>query len=371
MFEQLNIDTHIEEILGKSLETRISRDEAFELMKTTGRELQALIITADILREQLVGDNVTYIQNWNINFTNICKGTCGFCAFRCDEENSESYFLGPEEIVERAKTAWNNGAKEVCIQGGLHPDVDAYYYEELLQKLRLELPDIYIHAFSPMEILYGAERSGISISEELKMLKNAGLDSIPGNAAEILNDDIRKVLCPSKMNTAKWIEIVETAHKTGIPTTCTMMYGHIEKLKHRVEHIDILRSIQKRTGGFTEFVPLTFMHKNTPIYREGISSPGSTGIEDLKVYAVSRLMFGELLPNIQVSWVKLGFKFAQVCLTAGANDLGGTLGEENISKSAGAEHGVKTDPQNFQRVIRNMGRTPAERDTLYKNIRVV
>jgi FO synthase subunit 2 len=173
----------------------------------------------------------------------------------------------------------------------------------------LELPDIYIHAFSPMEILYGAEKSDISLSEELIMLKYAGLDSIPGNAAEILNDDIRNILCLSKMNTAKWIEIVETAHKTGIPTTCTMMYGHIEELKHRVEHIDILRSIQEKTSGFTEFVPLTFMHKNTPIYCEGLASPGSTGIEDLKVYAVSRLMFGDLLPNIQVSWVKLGFKF--------------------------------------------------------------
>ena len=173
------------------------------------------------------------------------------------------------------------------------------------------------------------------------------------------------------MNTAKWIEIVETAHKTGIPTTCTMMYGHIEELKHRVEHIDILRGIQEKTGGFTEFVPLTFMHQNTSIYREGLASPGSTGIEDLKVYAVSRLMFGDLLPNIQVSWVKLGFKFAQICLTAGGTTLGGTLGEENISKSAGAQHGTHTDRQNFHRVIRNMGRIPAERDTLYKNIRLI
>ena len=368
MFEQLNIDTHIEEILNKSLEKRISPDEALKLIKTTGRELQALLITADFMREQIVGNNVTYIKNWNINFTNICTGTCGFCAFKREEKNDESYFLSTDDVVKRAKIAWDNGAIEVCIQGGLHPDVDAYYYEELLQKLRLELPDIYIHAFSPMEILYGAEKSDISISEELKMLKKAGLDSIPGNAAEILNDDIRKILCPSKMNTSKWIEIVETAHKTGIPTTCTMMYGHIEQLKHRIEHMDILRSIQEKTGGFTEFVPLTFMHENTPIYQSGISSPGSTGIEDLKVYAVSRLMFGKLLPNIQVSWVKLGFKFAQICLTAGANDLGGTLGEENISKSAGAKHGVQTDPQNFQRVIRNMGRIPAERDTLYKNI---
>lgn len=371
MFEQLNIDTQIEEILNKSLETIITCDEALKLMKTTGKELQALLITADALREQLVGDNVTYIQNWNINFTNICTGTCGFCAFKREEENEDSYFLSIDEIVNRSKTAWENGAKEVCIQGGLHPDVDAYFYEEMIKALKLELPDIYVHAFSPMEILYGAERAEITIREELKMLKKAGLDSIPGNAAEILNDDIRNVLCPSKMNTAKWIEIVETAHNTGIPTTCTMMYGHIEELKHRVEHMDILRSIQKRTGGFTEFVPLTFMHKNTPIFQTGVSSPGSTGIEDLKVYAVSRLMFGELLKNIQVSWVKLGFKFAQVCLTAGANDLGGTLGEENISKSAGAEFGVRTYPENFQRIIRNMGRIPAERDTLYKKIRLV
>jgi FO synthase subunit 2 len=371
MFEQLNIDPHIEEILEKSLETRISGEEALKLIKTTGREFQALLMAADARREEIVGDKITYIQNWNINFTNICTGTCGFCAFKREEKSSESYFLSPSEIVARAKKAWNDGAKEVCIQGGLHPDIDAYFYEEILLKLRSELPDIYIHAFSPMEILYGAEKADMSLTEELKILKKAGLDSIPGNAAEILNDDIRKILCPSKMNTAKWIEIVETAHKNGIPTTCTMMYGHIEEAKHRVEHIDILRNIQKKTGGFTEFVPLTFMHLNTPIYRKGISSPGSTGIEDLKVYAVSRLMFGELLPNIQVSWVKLGFKFAQVCLTAGANDLGGTLGEENISKSAGAKYGVRTNPQNFQRVIRNMGRIPALRDTLYRNIRVV
>ena len=371
MFEQLNIKPQIEDILEKSLECRISCEEALKLMETTGRELQALLIAADTRREAIAGVNVTYIRNWNINFTNICTGNCGFCAFKREEKSKESYFLSPDEIVNRAVTAWENGSIEVCIQGGLHPKVDAYYYEEVLLKLRSALPDIYIHAFSPMEILYGAEKAEITIQEELKMLKKAGLDSIPGNAAEILNDDIRRVLCPSKMDTDRWIEIVETAHKTGIPTTCTMMYGHIEKLEDRVEHLDILRNIQSRTGGFTEFVPLTFMHKNTPLYSKGISNPGSTGIEDLKVYAVSRLMFGELIPNIQVSWVKLGFKMAQICLGAGANDLGGTLGEENISKSAGAQHGVRTEPENFQRIIKNMGRTAAERDTLYKNIRII
>jgi len=371
MFEHLNIDNKTEEILEKSLNTRISKEEGLKLINSTGREFQALLIAADMRREEVVGNNVTYVKNWNINFTNICTGTCGFCAFKCEESSTESYFLSNEEIVKRAKTAWKNGAKEVCIQGGLHPDVDAYYYQKLLKDIRKELPDIYIHAFSPMEILYGAQNSDMELSEELKMLKEAGLDSIPGNAAEILNDDVRKVLCPSKMETARWIEVVETAHKTGIPTTCTMMYGHIENLEHRVGHIDTLRQIQMRTGGFTEFVPLTFMHENTPIYRKGISSPGSTGIEDLKVYAVARLMFGDLIPNIQVSWVKLGFKFAQVCLTAGANDLGGTLGEENISKSAGAKHGVRTNPETFQRIIKNMGRIPAERDTLYRHVEPV
>lgn len=371
MFERLDIDPQIEEILEKSLKTRISTDEAVKLIQTTGKELQALLLIADLLRENIIGDRVTYIQNWNINFTNLCTGECGFCAFRKNKNEKGAFFLNTDQVVERARSAWDNGAKEVCIQGGLHPDVDAYFYQEMLQKLREELPDIYIHAFSPMEILYGAKQADMSIRDELKMLKEAGLDSIPGNAAEILNDDIRQVICPTKMDTTKWIEIVETAHQIGIPTTCTMMYGHIEKPHHRVEHMDVLRQIQERTGGFTEFVPLTFMHWQTPIYKKGISQPGSTGLEDLKVYAVARLMFSDILRNIQVSWVKLGFKFSQVCLTAGANDLGGTLGEENISKSAGSEHGVKTTPENFHRIIRDMGRVPAERDTLYKDIREV
>ncbi|HOI71346.1 MAG TPA: 5-amino-6-(D-ribitylamino)uracil--L-tyrosine 4-hydroxyphenyl transferase CofH [Methanobacterium sp.] len=368
MLGRVDIDPQIEEILEKAIKSRISNEDAIKLMKTTGAEFHALIQAADILRQDIIGDTVTYIPNWNINFTNLCSGTCKFCAFRREEDDEGAYFLNTDEMVQRAKTAWNKGAKELCIQGGLHPDVDAYFYQELVQKLKAELPDIHIHAFSPMEILYGAEQAGISIKDELEMLKEAGLNSIPGNAAEILNDDIRQLLCPTKMNTAKWIEIVETAHKTGIPTTCTMMYGHIEEPKHRVEHMDILRGIQERTGGFTEFVPLTFMHWQAPIYKEGVSRAGSTGLEDLKVYAVARLMFGDLLRNIQVSWVKLGFKFAQVCLTAGANDLGGTLGEESISKSAGAQHGVQTSPKNLQRIIRNMGRIPAERDTLYKKI---
>jgi 5-amino-6-(D-ribitylamino)uracil---L-tyrosine 4-hydroxyphenyl transferase len=369
MYKSPDIEPIIEEILDNAIEGTISSNEAIELMKVTGPELQSLIEVADLRRQELVGDKITYIRNWNINFTDICTGTCGFCAFRKDPGQDGSYFLSVDEIVKRAKTAWNEGAIEICIQGGLHPDVDAYFYEKILLSVKEEIPDIHIHAFSPMEIYYGASQSGLTLKETLNMLKEAGLGSMPGTAAEILNDEVRKVICPGKLNTSEWIQVIETAHQTGVPTTCTMMYGHVESVEHRVEHLEILRNIQKKTGGFTEFVPLTFMHQNAPIYKQGISSPGTTGTEDLKLYAVSRLMFGDLLKNIQVSWVKLGFKFAQVCLTAGCNDMGGTLGEENISRSAGAQHGVYTPPEHLQFIIKNLGRIPAERDTLYQNIR--
>ncbi|WP_414468522.1 5-amino-6-(D-ribitylamino)uracil--L-tyrosine 4-hydroxyphenyl transferase CofH [Methanobacterium sp. ACI-7] len=369
MFDKLNIDPDISRILEKSMDDLISADEALKLMKTKGKEFQALVLTADMLREKLVGDKITFIQNWNINFTDICTGTCGFCAFKKDQKDKDAYFLEIEEIVARTKDASDNGAIEVCIQGGLHQDVDAYFYENILLNVKEAVPDVHIHAFSPMEIFYGASKADLSIEETLKMLKKAGLGSMPGTAAEILNDDIRDIICKGKLSTAQWIEVVETAHKTGIPTTCTMMYGHVEDLKHRVEHLEILRNIQKRTGGFTEFVPLSFMHKNAPIFKQGISKAGTTGSEDLKLYAVSRLMFRDLIKNIQVSWVKLGFKFAQMCLMAGTNDLGGTLGEENISRSAGAAHGVYTPPKELERVIRDIGRIPAERNTLYTEIK--
>ncbi len=370
MFKELNIDPEVQKILEESIQREISTEEAEKLMKTGGKELQALIITADLFRENLVGDNVTFIQNWNINFTDMCTGSCGFCAFKKDPDEEGTYFLGIDEIVERTKSAVGGGAIEVCIQGGLHPDIDAYFYEDMLLKVKEEVPDVHIHAFSPMEVFYGASRSDLSIKETLKMLKKAGLGSMPGTAAEILNDDIRNIICPGKLQTAQWIDVVETAHKVGVPTTCTMMYGHIDDLSHRVEHLQILRDIQKKTGGFTEFVPLSFMHKNAPIFKKGISNAGTTGAEDLKLYAVSRLMFRDLIKNIQVSWVKLGFKFAQICLMAGANDLGGTLGEENISRTAGATHGVYTPPSELERLIRDIGRFPALRNTLYTEIEV-
>ncbi|MDP3066520.1 MAG: 5-amino-6-(D-ribitylamino)uracil--L-tyrosine 4-hydroxyphenyl transferase CofH [Methanobacteriaceae archaeon] len=366
MYKSLEIDPQIEGILEKAFKGRISSDEALKLMKTSGDDFHALMFSADLMQKDLVGDRVTYIRNWNINFTNICSGTCGFCAFRKDQREDGAYFLSVEEIVRRAKKATEKGAVEVCIQGGLHPDVDAYFYRDIIKGVKEELPELHIHAFSPMEIYYGSQQADLSQKETFKMLKEAGWGSMPGTAAEILNDEVRKIICPGKLSTSEWVEVIENAHRTGIPTTCTMMYGHVETTEHRVEHLEILRRIQEKTGGFTEFVPLTFMHHNAPLYQEGISKAGTTGTEDLKIYAVSRLMFGDLLHNIQVSWVKLGLKFAQVCLSAGANDLGGTLGEENISRSAGAQHGVYTPPSELRRIINDLGRVPAERDTLYK-----
>jgi FO synthase subunit 2 len=368
MFDTMNIDPQIKEILEKSFDEEITKDEALKLMQVKGRELQALIFTADLLREELAGDKVTYIQNWNINFTDICSGTCGFCAFKKDENDKDAYFLEVHEVVRRTKNAADEGAIEVCIQGGLHPDIDAYFYEDILLNVKKEVPNVHIHAFSPMEIFYGSKKAELEVEDTLKMLKKAGLGSMPGTAAEILNDDIRDIICRGKLSTAEWIDVIETAHNTGVPTTCTMMYGHVENINHRIEHLEILRNIQKKTGGFTEFVPLTFMHKNAPIFRSGISSPGTTGADDLRLYAVSRLMFGDLLKNIQASWVKLGFKFAQFCLMSGANDLGGTLGEESISKSAGASYGESTHPSELERAIKDIGRIPARRNTLYTEI---
>lgn len=371
MFDKLNIDPQIKKILEKSVDEEISKDEAEKLLDLKGKEFQALILTADMLRGDLVGDQVTYIRNWNINFTDICSGTCGFCAFKKNPGEENAYFLDIDEVVRRTKNAADGGAIEVCIQGGLHPDVDAYFYEDILLNVKKEVPNIHIHAFSPMEIFYGSSKAELEVEETLKMLKKAGLGSMPGTAAEILNDDIRKIICSGKLSTAEWIDVVETAHKTGVPTTCTMMYGHVEDISHRAEHLEILRNIQKKTGGFTEFVPLTFMHKNAPVFKQGISKAGTTGAEDLKLYAVSRLMFRDLIKNIQVSWVKLGFKFAQLCLMAGTNDLGGTLGEENISRSAGANYGVYTPPSELERNILEIGRIPAHRNTLYTEIKEI
>jgi FO synthase subunit 2 len=371
MFGNWNIENKTKKILESSLDNPISNEDALYLMNIKGREINALILAADLVREKIVGCKVTFLENWNINFTNICKGVCGFCAFKKDENDDDAFFLSIDEIVDIAKEAYDNGAKEFCIQGGLHEDVDVYFYEDILKGVKEACPNVHIHAFSPMELYYGSQKAELSLEESLKILKKAGLGTTPGTAAEILNDDVRKIICPTKLNTGEWKEVITTIHKAKIKTTATIMYGHIESMKHRVEHLNILREIQKETNGFTEFVPLTFMYKKAPIFLKGKSNPGTTGTEDLKIYAISRLMFHKDIKNIQTSWVKLGFKFSQVCLLAGANDLGGTLGEENISKSAGSAYGSRTGIDNLKQVVENIGRIPALRDTLYENINII
>ncbi|WP_421077371.1 5-amino-6-(D-ribitylamino)uracil--L-tyrosine 4-hydroxyphenyl transferase CofH [Methanothermococcus sp. Ax23] len=354
--------------LEKYCEGDISKKDCLELFEDTENFFN-ILKCADNLRREIVGDVVSYIVNRNINFTNICVGDCKFCAFRVSEKDKNAYFLDIDEIAKRALEAKKLGCTEVCIQGGLHPIVDTNFQIEILKKVHdITKPygDIHIHAFSPMEIKFGAENAGLDIKEALKMLKENGLNTMPGTAAEILDDEIRSELCPTKLSTKEWVKVVKTAHKVGIKTTSTMMYGHIEEYKHMVNHLFILKEIQEETGGFTEFVPLSFMHKLAPIYYEGRARGGATGLEDLKVYAISRILFKDLIKNIQVSWVKLGFKMAQIGLKCGANDFGGTLMEENISKSAGAEHGVYVSVDEIKDMISRIGRIPKERNTVYE-----
>ncbi len=320
-----------------------------------------LFSLADQLRKKAAGETVTYVINRNINFTNRCIGTCRFCAFR----KADGYLLSIPEILEKTRAAVNINATEICIQGGLLPDWDVFKYCEILEKIKEEFPHLHIHAFSPMEVFHAAQNSNMSVKDVLSSLKKSGLGSMPGTAAEILVDRVRERICPDKLTTHEWIEVVKTAHKSGIPTTATIMYGHIENLKERIEHLTTIREIQKRTGGFTEFVPLPFMQYNNLL---GDGRVVSRGNDDLKFHALARIFLYLHVKNIQVSWVKLGKKVAQSALNCGANDLGGTLMEENISKSAGAQNGEYMAPQEFESLIREINRMPQQRDTLYKPV---
>lgn len=367
MLDILKIDSAIEEILEKTLKgKRINEREAIALMKSRVNNLAAISIVADKVREKKVGKTVTFIVNRNINFTNICVGSCKFCAFgRRNNDGSEAYLLSIEDIVKKAKEAKNLGATEVCIQGGLNPTLDIDFYSSMLESIKKAI-DIHIHAFSPMEVCYIAERSGLDVKETLMLLREKGLDSMPGTAAEILDDGVRQSICPEKLSTKDWVDTIKQAHKIGIPTTATMMYGHIEDAENQVIHLKILRDIQDETHGFTEFVPLSFVHFNSPLYLSGGVKKGATGIEDLRVHAVSRLFLDNFY-NIQASWLKLGRKFAQLMLNSGANDLGGTLMEENISKAAGL-HTEMVDAKELGRIILEAERIPRQRDTLYNLI---
>ncbi len=330
-------------------------------------ELSLLAIAADHIRKQDVGDVVTYVVNRNINFTNICNTYCGFCNFMAPEGDERAYFLTMDEIADKAKEAWDIGATEVCMQGGMHPDIDGNFYIELIKSVKKAVPEMHTHAFSPFEIFYGAESLDISEEEFIERLKDVGHNTFPGTAAEILVEEVRKIIAPRKMPTEAWIRIVKKAHKAGMHTTSTIMYGHVDRPHHWAIHIGVLRDIQKETGGFTEFVPLRFIPWNTRLYKhsKGKVQEGPTDLDQLKMYAVSRLMLRGWINNIQVSWVKQGPEFAQFSLTAGANDFGGTLMEEQISRSAGASYGQYFPPEEFRRLTRDIGRIPAERTTTY------
>jgi 7,8-didemethyl-8-hydroxy-5-deazariboflavin synthase CofH subunit len=344
----------------------LSFEQGLKLATAEGAALEALVAVADRLRRETVGDAITYVVNRNINFTNVCFVGCSFCGFGRGPGAADAYSLSFEEVVRRAREAWDRGATEVCIQGGLPKDLDGFFYRDLLRAVKRAIPGMHVHAFSPMEIDYGVMKTGMGLREYLRMMKDEGLGSIPGTAAEILDDRVRQELSPNKLPAGRWVEIITAAHEMGIPTTSTMMYGHVEEPADWVRHILLLRSIQKRTGGFTEFVPLGFIHENTRLYRHGGARPGAKREEHLRVHALARVLLHGAIKNLQISWVKLGFETSLACLQAGANDFSGTLMEESISKAAGATFGEYVSPEEFRAKIRSIGRVPAERTTTYK-----
>ena len=370
-----NADPLVASALDKALSAKdISVDEAVELLDSTGLELNLSVMVADELRKRTVGDYATYVVNRNINFTNVCIKQCGFCAFSRDfREEEEGYFLPTEEIVRRAQEAASLGATEVCIQAGLPPKMDGHIYIDICKAVKKELPDIHIHAFSPEEVIYGAVRSETPVPEYLKMLKEAGVGSLPGTAAEILDQSLRDMISPGRISVKDWIRVIKQAHALRIPTTSTIMYGHVETSRHKAEHIDLLRNIQKETHGFTEFVPLSFVHTEAPMYNRktvhGIR-PGADGNEVVKMHAVARIMLNNHISNIQVSWVKEGARMSQLLLAAGVNDFGGTLINESISTAAGAQHGQLLRPKEIRQLIRAAGRIPVQRSTTYRTLKV-
>jgi len=363
-----NIEPEIKNILEKSLNNiDISESEALMLLKTTGKEFLALQSAANQICFEKKRDIVTFVINRNINFTNICYQKCKFCSFSVSKSHPDSFLLTIDEVEKKVLEASDFNITEVCMQGGINPDLTFEYYLDILRKVKEINSNIHIHAFSPQEIFYISQLSENSIEDTLKELKKVGLDSIPGTAAEMLVDKIREIICLNKISTQKWIEIVKIAHNLDIPSTSTMMYGHIESLEDRIEHLNVIREIQKETMGFTEFVPLSFV-KDTPVLSLLPEKPlkPSYGMADLKLFSVARLFFNNYIDNIQCSWVKLGPKFAQVSLNYGVNDFSGTLLEENISKSAGAEFGEYLSPEEIISIIREAGKKPAQRSTTYE-----
>jgi len=347
----------------------LSIDDGVRCLTAERDDLFAMIAVADAIRRDDVGDDVTYVVNRNINFSNVCFVGCRFCAFKRQRWEADAYTVPVERLLVRVQEAVDRGATEICMQGGINPEMPPFAYRDMLSAIKRAFPAIHMHAFSPMEIMYGSRRTGLNYRDYLAMLKEHGLGTIPGTAAEILDDDVREMLSHKKVDVRTWVEIVTTAHALGIPSSSTVMYGHIETPRHIATHVALLRDLQRRTGGFTEFVPLRFIHYNTELFGQGLmGEPPPRGMYDLRVYAFSRLMLRGVINNLQTSWVKLNHQLAQLSLLAGANDFGGTLMEESISREAGADAGEYTPVAEIRHLIADVGRRAVERTTLYEKL---
>lgn len=352
-----------DDVINRAYQGKCTKEDAFFLLEGSPFELFEL---ADTLRAQAAGDIVSYVVNRNIYITNKCAGNCGFCAY----STKKGFILSMNEILEKVNEAREAGAIEICIQGGYIPEIDMEYYLEIVDSIKTEFPEICIHALSPMEVNYAAGISGMSVKEALSELKKSGLDSLTGTSAEILCDRVRRIICPGKISTQQWIDTITAAHKTGISTNATIMYGHVETIEERLDHIFIIREIQEETGGFTELIPMAFLPYNNPIGEKMLASGkfASTGLEDLQLIAISRIILHTHVNNIQATWVKLGKKLAQAALHCGANDMGGTLMEDQISTASGGSYGEYVSPEEFEWMIKGAGRIPMQRDTLYRRV---
>ena len=371
--EPKKVSKDVKSILNKSEKGMpLEEDEIIRLFQARGDDFSAVTQTADQIRREINGDTVSFVVNRNINYTNICYFKCQFCAFSkgklAENLRGRPYDLSEEELARRTKEAWDRGATEVCMQGGIHPEYTGDTYINILKTVKKSVPSMHIHAFSPLEIWQGAATMDMGLVDYLSLLKDVGLSTLPGTAAEILDDEIRAIICADKINTQQWLDVMEAAHEVGFKTTATIMYGHIERLEHWARHLIRIRDLQDRTGGFTEFVPLPFVHMEAPMYLKGQARKGPTFREAVLMHSVARIAFGKSIKNIQASWVKMGHEGIKACLNAGCNDLGGTLMNESISRAAGTQHGQETSPTEMRKLIRMLNRNPTQRNTVYGKV---